>query len=162
MKDYGDLLADDDAWAERAKRFSDSVRDVTQLLAEFGPVAGRHPVPLKVAYHDACHLAHAQKVRTEPRQLLRDIPELELVEPAEWEICCGSAGIYNLMHPETGRALGQRKVDNLLETGAEAIASGNPGCSLQIAAHLRERGVALPIYHPVELLDRSVRGAGRP
>jgi glycolate oxidase iron-sulfur subunit len=162
MKDYGDLLADDDAWAERAKRFSDSVRDVTQLLAEFGPVAARHPVPLKVAYHDACHLAHAQKVRTEPRQLLRDIPELELVEPAEWEICCGSAGIYNLMHPETGRALGQRKVDNLLETGAEAIASGNPGCSLQIAAHLRERGVALPIYHPVELLDRSVRGAGRP
>ncbi|MDQ4068992.1 MAG: heterodisulfide reductase-related iron-sulfur binding cluster [Actinomycetota bacterium] len=162
MKDYGDLLSDDEEWAERAKRFSGKVRDVSQLLAEFDPVATRHPVPLKVAYHDACHLAHAQKVRPEPRQLLRAIPELELVEPAEWEICCGSAGIYNLLQPDAGQALGRRKAENLLATGAEAIASGNPGCTLQIAAHLREQGRPLPIYHPVQLLDRSIRGAGRP
>jgi glycolate oxidase iron-sulfur subunit len=162
MKDYGDLLSDDDQWAEQAKRFSQKVRDVSQLLAEADSVAPRHPVPLTVAYHDACHLAHAQQVRSEPRQMLRGIPELELVEPAEWEICCGSAGIYNLLQPDAGRALGQRKAENLLATGAEAIASGNPGCTLQIAAHLREQGESLRIYHPIELLDRSIRGAGRP
>jgi len=162
MKDYGDLLSDDEEWAERAKRFSDSVRDVSQLLTESAPVATRHPVPLKVAYHDACHLAHAQKIRSEPRQLLQGIPALELIEPAEWEICCGSAGIYNLLQPDAGRALGQRKAENLIATGAEAIASGNPGCTLQIAAHLREQGRELPIFHPVQLLDRSIRGEGRP
>ncbi|HEX2046465.1 MAG TPA: heterodisulfide reductase-related iron-sulfur binding cluster [Acidimicrobiales bacterium] len=158
MKDYGDLLSDDEEWAERAKRFSEKVRDVSELLAECEPVTTHHPVPLKVVYHDACHLAHAQKVRSEPRQLLGGIPELELVEPAEWEICCGSAGIYNLLQPDAGRALGQRKAENLLATGAEAIASGNPGCTLQIAAHLRDKGRPLPIYHPIQLLDRSIRG----
>ncbi len=162
MKDYGHLLADDTEWAERAERFSEKVRDVSQLLSESDPLAPRHPVPLKVAYHDACHLAHAQGVRSEPRQLLAGIPELELVEPAEWEICCGSAGIYNLLQPDAGRALGRRKAENLLGTDADAIASGNPGCTLQIAAHLRDQGRRLPIYHPVELLDRSLRGAGRP
>jgi glycolate oxidase iron-sulfur subunit len=158
MKDYGDLLSDDEEWAERAKAFSEKVRDVSQLLAEFDAVAPRHPVPLKVAYHDACHLAHAQKVRSEPRQLLRGIPELELIEPPEWEVCCGSAGIYNLLQPDTGRALGRRKAENLLSTQADAIAAGNPGCTLQIAAHLRELGRPVPIYHPVQLLDRSIRG----
>jgi glycolate oxidase iron-sulfur subunit len=162
MKEYGDLLSDDEEWSERAKRFSDRVRDVSLLLAESEPVATRHPVRLKVAYHDACHLAHAQKVRSEPRRLLGAIPELELIEPAEWEICCGSAGIHNLLQPDAGRALGRRKVENLLATGAEAVASGNPGCTLQIAAHLREQGRPLPIYHPMELLDRSIRKAGRP
>jgi glycolate oxidase iron-sulfur subunit len=159
MKDYGGLLSDDEEWAERAKRFSDKVRDVSQLLTESEPVATRHPVRLKVAYHDACHLAHAQKLRSEPRRLLGAVPELELVEPAEWEICCGSAGIYNLLQPDAGRALGRRKAENLLATGAEAVASGNPGCTLQIAAHLREQGRPLRIYHPMELLDRSIRGA---
>jgi len=162
MKDYGHLLADDDEWGERGEQFSEKVRDVTQLLAEADPVAARHPVPLKVAYHDACHLAHAQGVRSEPRKLLGDIPELELVEPAEWEICCGSAGIYNLLQPETGRDLGRRKAQNLLKTDAEAIASGNPGCTLQIAAYLREEGRPLPIYHPVQLVDRSITQAGAP
>ncbi|MGH9182469.1 MAG: (Fe-S)-binding protein [Acidimicrobiales bacterium] len=160
MKDYGHLLSEDEAWAERAERFSGKVLDVSQLLVESDPVASRHPVPLKVAYHDACHLAHAQKVRSEPRTLLASIPELELIEPSEWEICCGSAGIYNLLHPDAGRDLGRRKAENLLATGADAIASGNPGCTLQIAAHLRQRGRPLPIYHPVALLDRSIRGAG--
>jgi glycolate oxidase iron-sulfur subunit len=162
MKDYGDLLSDDEDWAERAKRFSDRVRDVSQLLAEHEPVATRHPVPLKVAYHDACHLAHAQQVRSEPRTLLRAIPDLDLVDPSEWEICCGSAGIYNILQPDAGAALGRRKAENLLATDAEAIVSGNPGCTLQITAHLRDQGHPLPIYHPVQLLDRSIRGVGRP
>ena len=158
MKDYGDLLSDDEEWAERARCFSDKVRDVSKLLAESDPVAPRHPVPLRVAYHDACHLAHAQKVRSQPRQLLRAIPELELIEPEEWEICCGSAGIYNLLQPEAGTELGRRKAQNLLATEAEVIASANPGCTLQINAHLREQGRPLPIYHPIELVDRSIRG----
>ena len=162
MKDYGHLLSEDEEWAERAKEFSEKVRDVSQLLAESDPVASRHPVPLKLAYHDACHLAHAQSVRSEPRKILTDIPELELVETAEWEVCCGSAGIYNLLQPEAGRDLGVRKAENLLDTDAEAIASANPGCTLQIAAHLREKGRPLPIYHPVELVDRSIRDAGKP
>ena len=91
---------------------------------------------------------------------MRDIPELELVEPAEWEICCGSAGIYNLLQPEAGRDLGRRKAQNLLDTEADAIASANPGCTLQIATYLREQGRPLPVHHPVELVDRSIRGAG--
>jgi glycolate oxidase iron-sulfur subunit len=159
MKDYGHLLSDDSEWAERAEAFSAKVRDVTQLLAESEAIAPRHPVPVKVAYHDACHLAHAQGVKSEPRQMLSAIPELELVEPAEWEICCGSAGIYNLMQPEAGRNLGRRKAENLLATDADAIVSGNPGCTLQIATYLRETGRPLPVYHPVELVDRSIRGA---
>ena len=162
MKDYGDVLSDDDEWGERARSFSDKVRDVSQLLADSEPVARRHPLPLKVAYHDACHLAHGQKIRSEPRALLNDIPELELVEPEDWEVCCGSAGIYNLMHPEAGRDLGRRKAQNLLETEPEAIASGNPGCTLQIAAYLREAGRPLPIYHPIELIDASISGREGP
>jgi glycolate oxidase iron-sulfur subunit len=156
MKDYAHLLSDDPEWAERAAAFSARVRDVSELLAEHEPVAPRHPLPLRVAYHDACHLAHAQGVRAQPRALLRGIPELELLEPADWEICCGSAGIYNLVQPEAAAELGARKAANLLATGAEMVAAGNPGCALQIAAHLDGR--ALPILHPMTLLDHSIRG----
>ena len=109
---------------------------------------------MTVAYHDACHLAHAQGVRSQPRELLRGIPGLELVEPAEWELCCGSAGIYNLTHPDAAAELGRRKAENLRATGADAIAAANPGCALQIARHLD-----LPIHHPMTLLDESLRGA---
>ena len=156
MKDYAHLLADDPDWAERAAAFSAKVRDVTELLAEHEPQAPRHPLPLRVAYHDACHLAHAQAVRAQPRALLRGIPELELLEPADWEICCGSAGIYNLVQPQAAAELGARKAANLVATGAEAVAAGNPGCALQIAAHLDGRD--LPIHHPMTLLDHSIRG----
>jgi glycolate oxidase iron-sulfur subunit len=156
MKDYAHLLADDPAWAERAAAFSAKVRDVSELLAEHEPQAPRHPLPLRVAYHDACHLAHAQGVRAQPRALLRGIPELEVLEPADWEICCGSAGIYNLVQPEAAAELGRRKAANLVASGAEAVAAGNPGCALQIAAHLDGR--ELPIYHPMTLLDHSIRG----
>ncbi|HEY6594620.1 MAG TPA: (Fe-S)-binding protein, partial [Asanoa sp.] len=115
-----------------------------------------HPVALRVAYHDACHLAHAQGIRAAPRDLLRGIPGLTLVEPREWELCCGSAGIYNLTQPAAAVELGRRKAANLAATDADAIAAANPGCALQIAAHL-DRPV--PVLHPMTLLDRSLRGA---
>jgi glycolate oxidase iron-sulfur subunit len=158
MRDYVYLLEDEPEWAARAKAFSDKVRDVSQVLADAEPRARRHPIEMKVAYHDACHLAHAQKVRTEPRALLNSIPGLELVEPEEWEICCGSAGVYNLFQPEAGHDLGVRKAANLMATGADAIAAGNPGCTLQIRAHLKEAGRPMPVYHPVELLSMSLSG----
>src|SRR5688572_21510069 len=156
MKEYDHLLSDDPEWAERAKAFVAKTRDVHELLVEGGePQAERHPLPMTVAYHDACHLAHAQQVRTQPRELLRGIPGLELVEPAEWELCCGSAGIYNLVQPEPAAELGERKARNLLDTGAEAVVAANPGCALQITAHTERLGRRLPVLHPMELLARS-------
>jgi glycolate oxidase iron-sulfur subunit len=149
MKEYGYLLED-----ERAEAFSAKVRDVLELLAEHEPRAERRPLPLRVAYHDACHLAHAQQVRDQPRALLRAIPELELLEPAEWELCCGSAGIYNLTQPEAAAELGRRKAENLRATAADAIAAANPGCAVQIGAYLD-----VPIHHPMTLLDHSIRGS---
>jgi glycolate oxidase iron-sulfur subunit len=155
LKDYGRLLADDPAWATRAGAFSAKVRDIHELLAAYEPQAVRYPIPLTVAYHDACHLAHAQGVRKAPRDLLRTIPGLELVEPDEWELCCGSAGIYNLTQPVAAAELGRRKAGNLASTGAAAIVAANPGCALQITAHLDH---PIPIHHPMTLLDLSLRG----
>jgi glycolate oxidase iron-sulfur subunit len=156
MKEYDHLLGDDPQWADRARAFVAKTRDVHELLGEHEPQAKRNPLPMTVAYHDACHLAHAQGVRSQPRELLRGIPGLELLEPADWEICCGSAGIYNLVKPEPAAELGKRKAANLAATGAEAIAAANPGCSIQISAHLEQ---PVPIYHPMTLLDLSIRGA---
>ena len=156
MKDYGHVLRDEPDWAERAAAFSARVRDVSEFLAQAGPRAERRPIEIKVAYHDACHLAHAQRVRSQPRELLRGIPGLELVEPADWELCCGSAGIYNLVQPEPAAQLGERKARNLLDTGAEAVVAGNPGCALQISAHTERFGRPLPVLHPMELLARSI------
>jgi glycolate oxidase iron-sulfur subunit len=158
MKEYVHLLEHDPAWSDRARRFSAKVRDVSELLAEEPAVAKRHPVPLRLAYHDACHLAHAQGVRSQPRALLREVPDLELLEPSDWEICCGSAGLYNILEPEAADQLGRRKAENLLATGAEAIAAGNPGCVLQIATHLEALGRPLPVYHPMQVLDASITG----
>jgi glycolate oxidase iron-sulfur subunit len=161
MKDYAHLLRDDPQWAERAERFSAKVRDVTELLAEAGTRATRHPVRQKVVYHDACHLAHAQAVRAQPRELLAQIPQLEVVEPEGWEICCGTAGIYNLTCPEPAAELGRRKVENLLATGAETIAAGNPGCAIQIAAVSEQMGHPLRVIHPIELIQMSIQGGNR-
>ncbi len=155
MKDYGHLLRDDPLYAQRAAAFSAKVRDITELLDELGPVAPRHPVPARLAYHDACHLAHAQSIRTQPRAVLATIPGLETVDIPEWDICCGSAGIYNLVEPETAEQLGKRKVDNIRSVGADAIATANPGCLIQIGRYLQP---PLPLYHPVQLLDFSLRG----
>jgi glycolate oxidase iron-sulfur subunit len=156
MKEYGDLL---DTFEARA--FSDRVRDVTELLAAEPPRSPRGPVPLRVAYHDACHLSHAQRIRSGPRELLAAIPGLELLEVrTEADICCGSAGIYNLTQPQAATDLGERKARHLLETGAEAIAAANPGCAAQLDLHLRRLGHPLPIYHPIELVWRSIEAAG--
>jgi glycolate oxidase iron-sulfur subunit len=159
MKDYGHLLRDDPDWAERAREFSGRVRDASELLAEHEPQAPRSELRMRVAYHDACHLAHAQAVRSQPRELLRGIPGVEVAEPAEWEICCGSAGIYNLVQPEAAAELGERKARNLLATGAEAVVAANPGCAIQITAHTERLGHRLPVLHPMELLNRSIQGA---
>jgi glycolate oxidase iron-sulfur subunit len=160
MKEYGELLADDPAWAARARGFSARVRDVSEVLAELGPPrAARRPLALKIAYHDACHLAHAQGVRQPPRDLLRSIPGVEIVPLAEADLCCGSAGIYNLVEPEAGRDLGDRKASRIEAAQADVVATANPGCTLQIAAAARRRGSALAVRHPIELLDESIRGA---
>jgi glycolate oxidase iron-sulfur subunit len=156
MKDYGHVLRDEPDWAGRAERFAAKVRDASEFLAGAGARADRRPVRMKVAYHDACHLAHAQGVRAQPRELLAGIPELEVVEPREWELCCGSAGVYNLVKPEPAAELGERKARNLLDTGAEAVVAANPGCALQITAHTERLGRPLPVLHPMELLARSL------
>jgi glycolate oxidase iron-sulfur subunit len=158
MKEYAELLADDPAYAERAWHFAESVRDVSELLAELGPVAVRHPVPLTVAYHDACHLAHAQGVRRQPRDLLRAIPGLELREIADPDICCGSAGIYNLLHPDAAGELGDRKARAVLATGAELLVTANPGCLMQVASSVSRQGGRIGLAHTVEVLDASLRG----
>jgi glycolate oxidase iron-sulfur subunit len=159
LKDYAHVLREDPEWSERAERFCSKVRDANELLADVEPRATRAPVAMKVAYHDACHLAHAQGIRAQPRDLLAAIPELELVEPDGWEICCGSAGVYNLLEPDPAAALGRRKARNLLDTGAEAVASANPGCTLQIALHTERLGRRLPVLHPMQLLQMSIEGS---
>ena len=133
------------------------VKDVSELIVA-GNAPELSPLPLRVAYQEACHLGHAQRVRAEPRAMLRSIPELELVEPAEQEMCCGSAGIYNLVQPEAARTLGDRKAAKVLATAPDVYASANPGCLLQVTAALRRAGHPTTAAHPVELLDASVRG----
>ncbi|GAA2428566.1 (Fe-S)-binding protein [Streptomyces macrosporus] len=155
LKEYGRLLADDPDYRERAAAFAAKVRDVSELLAELTPVAPRHPVPARVAYHDACHLAHAQGVRDEPRAVLRAVPELDLVDIPEADMCCGSAGVYNLVQPETAERLGRRKAENVLAAEPEAVVTANPGCLLQIGRHL---GPDLPVLHPVQIVDAAIRG----
>ena len=155
MKRYGELLG-----TPAARDFSDSVCDVSELLDRFEPRAPRGPLPLRVVYHDACHLRHAQQIREQPRALLRSIPDLKLLEvAAEADICCGSAGTYNVLQPEPAAALGARKAALLLATGAEVVATGNPGCAAQLDMHLRSLGTPLPVHHPIELVWRSLQAA---
>jgi glycolate oxidase iron-sulfur subunit len=159
MKDYAELFEGDSQWEERARAISRKVRDVSQLLIELGePRAVRHPIPSRVVYHDACHLAHGQGVRAEPRALLQAIPGVEVLTPAESDICCGSAGIYNLVQPGPAAELGTRKARHIAALSPDMIATGNPGCTLQIAAAARGLGHDWPIVHPIELLDASIRG----
>ena len=159
MKEYGRLLGQAGAgWAERAAEMSGRVRDLAEFLAEMGPSAPRHPLPVTAAYHDACHLAHAQRITREPRELLRAIPELNLVEVPDAGTCCGSAGVYNLLQPEAATELGDRKAESVLATGAPLLISANPGCSLQIASALARRGQDIAVAHTAEVLDASIRG----
>jgi len=159
LKEYGHLLRDDPAWAARADAFARKVRDVSELLVQLGePQATRHPIAERVAYHDACHLAHAQGVRAQPRTLLADIPGLTLAAVAEGEVCCGSAGIFNLTQPAMAAELGRRKATNLSAATPDLVVTSNPGCILQIQSAAREQGLPFRVLHIVELLDASISG----
>jgi glycolate dehydrogenase iron-sulfur subunit len=163
LKDYGRLLRNDPAWAERARAFSAKVKDVHEFLVALGPArAVRHPIAARVTYHDACHLAHGQRIRSQPRALLKSIPSLELVEVGDGEQCCGSAGTYNLFQPESADEVGERKVAAVLRTRPQLLASANPGCTLHLQRLLKMRGLSLRAAHPVEILDASIRGVGLP
>jgi glycolate oxidase iron-sulfur subunit len=170
MKEYAGLLAEHHALADRAAALSRRVCDLSEFLVRLGPAATRHPLPISVAYHDACHLAHAQRITSQPRELLTTIPGLSLVEVADAGTCCGSAGIYNLVQPGTARELGARKATAMSATGADLVVSGNPGCALQIASALAEAspggrspgtpggaGTPMPVAHLAEVLDVSIR-----
>lgn len=161
LKEYGHILADDPNYRDQAKAFASQVRDVQEFLAEVGLTAKLHPLTegeLTLVYQDACHLLHGQKISLQPRQLLKQIPGVKLREPLDAALCCGSAGVYNMLQPEVAEELGRQKVENLVNTGAELIVSANPGCSLQISKHLKLQEQEIPLMHPMELLDCSIRG----
>lgn len=161
LKEYGHILEDDPEYREKAKEFAAKVKDAQEFLAQVGLTTKLSPLadePLTMVYQDACHLLHGQKISVQPRQLLRQIPGVKLREPIDAALCCGSAGVYNMLHPEVADELGQQKVENLLNTGAELIASANPGCSLQIKKHLGLKGKKMNLMHPMELLDYAIRG----
>ena len=161
LKEYGELLADDPIYAARARAFSARVKDINELLAD---LPFRHPraaLHRRVTYQDACHLAHAQRIREQPRAILRAIPGLELIEMRASDTCCGSAGIYNVTQPAMAMTLLERKMDAVLETGADLLVVSNPGCAIQIAAGVRLRGALMSVVHPVDLLDRAYRAERR-
>ena len=164
LKEYGHLLHDDPVYADRAAAFSGRVRDATELLTELPAFqAPTEPVPLKVTYQEPCHLAHAQRIGRQPRQLLAAVPELELAEMRESSLCCGSAGIYNILRPRMANDLGDRKAGNAAATDAEVLVTANPGCAMQMVASLRRNGVELEVRHIIDVLDESYGGeaAGR-
>ncbi|MGF1524360.1 MAG: (Fe-S)-binding protein [Leptolyngbyaceae cyanobacterium] len=161
LKEYGHILQDDAVYRDRAQAFAASVRDVQEFLAEVGLTAELHPLTegaLPLVYQDACHLLHGQKISLQPRQVLKQIPGVQIREPMDAALCCGSAGVYNMLQPEVAEELGQMKAQNLINTGAKLITSPNPGCSLQIQKHLETQKQVLPLMHPMELLDLSIRG----
>jgi glycolate oxidase iron-sulfur subunit len=146
------------SWSARAALLSARVRDFSEFLDELGPVAVRGPVPVRAAYHDACHLGHAQRITAAPRSLLRAIPELDLAELRDAGVCCGSAGVYNLLQPAAASALGTRKADSVIASDASLLISANPGCTLQISAALAAQGVTMRTAHIAEILDASING----
>jgi len=161
LKEYGHILADDPTYANRAKEFAGKVRDVQEFLAEVGLTTKLSPLqdqPLTMVYQDACHMLHGQKISVQPRTLLKQIPGVQLREPVDAALCCGSAGVYNILQPEVAAELGRQKVQNLTNTGASMIASANIGCFMQISKHLELQGKTVPVLHPMQLLDYSIRG----
>src|SRR5713101_8332472 len=158
VKEYGHLLRDEPEYAERAIAFAAKCKDVSELLAELEPRAKRNALKLRVAFHDSCHLQHAQGVRSQPRSLLSKIPGLELAEIPEAAICCGSAGIFNLVQPNAANALGDRKAELIAPLKADVVATGNPGCILQMQSALARNGQKIPVVHTIQLLDASIRG----
>ncbi len=159
IKEYGHILKDDPEYAERAEAISAKARDVMEFLSEAGLTGELKDLNIRVTYQDACHLGHAQRIKDQPRSVIRQIPGIEFTELTESDVCCGSAGIYNLVQPEMSRKLLARKTSHVEETGAEYIVAGNPGCLLQIEKGIRQKGLKMKTAHPVELLDWSYRGA---
>jgi glycolate oxidase iron-sulfur subunit len=159
LKEYGHLFVDDAAWHERAVAFSAKVRDATELLDALGLPPGIGRIDAVVAYQDACHLLHAQRISAPPRRLLGLIPGLVLREFGEAAICCGSAGIYNVTQPEMSDRLKARKIEHILEVAPDIVATANPGCALQIVAGLRDAGRSVAVKHVVELLDEAYAGS---
>jgi glycolate oxidase iron-sulfur subunit len=155
LKEYGHLLSDDAAYAERAKAFASKVKDVSEFLASIDLVPPTKAVPMRITYQDACHLVHGQGIRNQPRKLLAQIPGLQLIEMKESDVCCGSAGIYNLTHYDISVKLLDQKMEHVIATGAEAIVASNPGCAMQLAYGASRRGVDLKLLHVVDLLDRA-------
>lgn len=160
LKEYDHLLRDDPTYAERARVFSHKMLDISEFLLIIDLNRDLGSVKRTVAYHDACHLLHGQKIKQQPRQLLKAIPGLTLVDLKESDWCCGSAGIYNITNQDMGQQLLERKMQNVAQTGADIIATGNPGCMMQIAMGMRERGLPMEVMHPVELLDEAYRAGG--
>lgn len=161
MKQYGEMFADDPELREKAEVVAAKTRDISEFLASIDISTELGEVKARATYHDACHLAHAQKVVSQPRQLLSQIPGLELVPLNESDMCCGSAGPYNLVQPEMAARLQQRKIRNIRETGAEMVISGNPGCNIQIESGLKAEGLShVEVAHTVDVLDRAYRAAG--
>jgi glycolate oxidase iron-sulfur subunit len=158
VKEYGHLLRDDPDYAERAKAFAAKCKDVSEVLAELEPRAERHALKLRVAFHDSCHLQHAQGVRSQPRALLSGVPGLELAEIPEAAICCGSAGIFNLVQPDAANALGDRKAQLIASLKTDVVATGNPGCILQMQSALARHDQKIPVVHTIQILDASIRG----
>jgi glycolate oxidase iron-sulfur subunit len=156
MKEYVHLLRDDPEFSERAKAVAAKCRDISELIAELGFETPTHAVQLRIAYHDSCHLQHAQGIRAQPRQLLNAIPGLTLIELAESAICCGSAGVFNLIEPEAARQLADRKAQHVINSGAQALVSANPGCLLHIASGLQRAGHPLPVLHLVQVVDAAL------
>ncbi len=157
FKDYVHLLHKRNP--EAAARFTAKVRDISEFLVELGPIPPTGSLPLDVTYHDACHLCHAQQVRSQPRKLLEMIPGLKLLPLPESEICCGAAGTYNLTQPEMSRELGERKYAHIEKTGATVVATGNVGCIMQIAKIVRDHEKPIEVVHPIDLLDRAYSAA---
>lgn len=162
LKHYDRLLAEDPKYAGRAKLWSVRVKDVHEWLMEIGPVAPPAGEAVSVTYHEACHLCHGQKITQQPRDVLKLIPGLKLVELPEATWCCGSAGIYNITQPEMSQKLLKRKLANVDRTQAAVVASGNPGCSVQLQAGMRETGRTVEVVHPVTLLARAYRNPSNP
>ena len=159
LKEYGHLLRDDAEYAEQAHEFDKRSRDISELLAQLDMPAPTHPVASTATYHDACHLAHAQKVTAPPRKLLGRIPQLKLVPLAESDMCCGAAGTYNLAHPQMARDLAERKIGHIRRTGAAVCVTGNVGCAMQIQSEANRMGETLQVAHPVTLLHRAYFGS---
>ncbi|MCG9893591.1 MAG: 4Fe-4S dicluster domain-containing protein [Thermosynechococcaceae cyanobacterium MS004] len=166
LKEYGHLLEDDPAYRDRAIAFAAKVKDVQEFLDEVGLTADLSPlqgdIPLSLVYQDACHMLHGQKIQQQPRRLLKKIPNVKLREPVDAALCCGSAGIYNILQPEVGDELGRQKVQNLTNTKAQVIVSANVGCTIQLRKHLDLQEQQTPVFHPMQLLDYAIRGEALP